>query len=100
MVPILAALVISGCSSFWTHSGLKGEFGHPYVGTQMALINHPCHLVTSSKALFIPYPFFLADLALSTVVDTILLPIDMALIFSSDKKRSEIIKIDRCGEYN
>lgn len=95
--------MLSGCSSFYTHTrfghyndGGSGEFGHPYSGTQMALANHPCHLGQSAALLFIPYPFFLVDLALTPVFDTLFLPADILFYLNADQTRNEVVDTSPC----
>lgn len=79
---------LHGCSSIYTHSQDLGEWGHPYSGTERAINGLELGLVISSMALFIPAPFILADVPLSFVIDTAVLPID--LLAPTNKSRSSI----------
>ena len=87
---LLLPISLSGCSSIDNHF-VEGEMGHPYAGTVEDLLGTPCIIASSRLLLFIPVPFWVADMALTAVVDTVLLPIDLAMMFSTDKKYSSLL---------
>ncbi len=51
--------------------------GHFYVGTELSLKAMKCGLLATAPVLFLPFPLFLLDVALSFVIDTVLFPFDM-----------------------
>ena len=71
-------IALGGCSSIHTHI-INNDWGHPYSGTETAVRGLPCGLAISVMGLFLPVPFMLADTPLSFVVDTLLLPADIAM---------------------
>lgn len=70
---LLLMVALSGCSSLGIHAS---DWGHPYLGTEFAVKKLPCTLVNSGSDLFAPVPFVLADIPLTFVIDTLLLPAD------------------------
>ncbi|MET1491528.1 YceK/YidQ family lipoprotein [Uliginosibacterium paludis] len=89
---IAFSLLLSGCSSLAVHSD---GFGYPYAGAEKSITQMPCAIGTSGAALFIPVPFILADLPLSAVLDTLLLPFD--LVVTSKEKRQEVVGLKGCS---
>lgn len=87
---LVLSVLLSGCSSIDNHF-IEGEFGHPYAGLVEDALGTPCVLASSRLVLFIPVPFWVADMALTTVVDTVLLPIDLAMMFSTDMEYSDLL---------
>ncbi|AVQ11628.1 Uncharacterized protein XB16_1296 [Leptospira santarosai] len=76
---LLLFVVVLKCSSISEH-GMENHWGHPYLGTQIAITYFPCNVFLSSFLFYIPVPIFALDIPLSFVVDTILLPGDLLLL--------------------
>ncbi len=74
---VILFVALGGCSSLIIHA--NDDWGHPYAGTEHAARGLPCGLAVSVMGLFLPVPFMLADVPLSFVVDTLLLPADIVM---------------------
>lgn len=85
---LLSILVLSGCSSISARVGDDTQAGKPYAGASYAVDNlvdcNVSALLVFPPAPIILLPISIADIALSTVTDTVLLPID--LIIDGQKK--------------
>ena len=77
---------LSSCSSIISHT--KHGFGHSYAGFQNSVTMAPCNLAISGTILFLPAPFIIADMPLSLLSDTLILPWD--LYYDSNKKREDV----------
>lgn len=87
---LVLSISSSGCTSIQSHF-IEGEFGHPYAGTVTAVAATPCALLSSMAALMIPAPLWAAEVVLTTALDTVLLPIDLVMMFSTDMKYSDVM---------
>jgi uncharacterized protein YceK len=76
---VILFIALGGCSSLLIHVNPDNDWGHPYAGTEKAARGLPCGLAMSIMGLFLPVPFMLADVPLSFVVDTLLLPADIVM---------------------
>ena len=82
ILSITIVLFINGCSSIRTKT--EG-FGHSYEGTTYIANSFRCMGVI--PGLFIYAPFFVIDMMLSPVMDTVFLPIDL-LIDPDDERQA------------
>lgn len=75
---LILTLLISGCSSFTSRSD---GFGEAYSGAKDAICDNAFMVNAFSRDAFIvgfaTLPFTISNLVLSTVIDTVLLPIDL-----------------------
>ena len=88
---ILLDFMLCGCSSITVHT--SDDWGHPYAGTEYAINNTPFCVSISAMALFLPAPFCIADIPLSFVMDTVLLPADV--IATPRRERAYVTKPTR-----
>ena len=63
----------------------------------MAVTSAPCSLALSGVILFIPAPFIIADIPLSAIIDTLLLPWDLAAEDTTIKRRKVTGRDTECG---
>ena len=87
---ICMAMLVSACTTILS-KGVEG-FGTPYLGASNSYKLNVCvnGLLLESKipfAIVITVPIGIVDLASSTVLDTVLLPVDLSIKGNSDKKR-------------
>lgn len=89
--------LLSACSSITSRVGEKSQIGKPYVGFEHSKKNAvECSAVAFigfPPAVLVTIPIGIVDIMGSAILDTILLPIDLA-IEESDKRKQGICHTD------
>ena len=86
---LILLIIICGCSTI--HVKKDNGFGHPYEGITYSAQDGACNtvkfLLFFPPALLIIIPYYAVDMALSTVSDTLILPVDLTIKNDKPKLR-------------
>ncbi|EHA1127584.1 TPA: YceK/YidQ family lipoprotein [Vibrio vulnificus] len=87
---ILLIALTSGCSSMAAHG--QGGYGKPFSGTALSVVRLPCFFQGTAVDYALS-PLVALEVPLSLATDVVLLPFDLAMMFTPTTSYGEVISI-------